>query len=79
MRKSTLGIPPEFQEATTAERIAFVTRLWDEIVESGEDVPVPDHHKLILDERLRAFRMNPQPGKPWAEVRDELLTRLRSS
>ncbi len=79
MGKSTLRTPPEFGEATTAERIAFVTRLWDEIVESGEDVPVPDHHKAILDERLRAFRMNPQPGKPWAEVRDELLTRLRAS
>jgi putative addiction module component (TIGR02574 family) len=79
MSKSTLRIPPEFVEATTAERIAFVTRLWDEIVESGEDVPVPDHHKAILDERLRAFRTNAQPGKPWAEVRDELLTRLRSS
>jgi putative addiction module component (TIGR02574 family) len=79
MSKSTLRIPPEFGEATTAERIAFVTRLWDEIVESGEEVPVPDHHKAILDERLRAYRANPKPGRPWSEVRDEILSRLRSS
>ena len=78
MSKTTLEIPREFDEATTAERIAFVTRLWDQILQSGEEVPVPDHHRAILDERLDAFRANPQPGKPWAEVRDELLARLRS-
>ena len=79
MSKSTLKIPPEFEDATTAERIAFVTRLWDKIVESGDEIPVPDHHKAILDQRLRAYRMNPEGGKPWGEVRDELLARLRSS
>ena len=78
MSRSTLKVPPEFGKATTEERIAFVTRLWDEIVDSSDDVPVPDHHKAILDERLRAYRANPEPGKPWAEVRDELLSRLRS-
>jgi putative addiction module component (TIGR02574 family) len=79
MSKSTLKIPPEFEDATTAERIAFVTRLWDRIVSSDDEIPVPDHHRAILDERLRAYRMNPERGKPWGEVRDELLARLRSS
>lgn len=78
MSKTTLRIPPEFDEASTADRIAFVTQLWDQILESGAVVPIPDHHRAILDERLRAFRVNPEPGKPWAEVRDELLARLRS-
>ena len=78
MSKTILQIPPEFDAASTQERIDFVTRLWDHIVASGKEVPVPDHHKAILEERLHAYRANPQPGTPWAQVRDELLARLQS-
>jgi putative addiction module component (TIGR02574 family) len=78
MSRSKLQIPPEFDDASTEERIEFVTKLWDQIVQSGEDIPIPDHHKRILEERLREYRANPQPGKPWAQVRDELLARYRS-
>lgn len=78
MSKILLKIPPEFDLASTQERIEFVGRLWDEILRSGDDVPLPDHHKDILEERLRAYRANPQPGKPWSQVRDELLARFGS-
>jgi len=76
MSKILLKIPPEFDLASTQERIEFVGRLWDEILRSGDDVPLPDHHKDILEERLRAYRANPPSGKPWSQVRDELLARF---
>lgn len=76
MTKQPLKIPAEFDNASTQERIEFVGRLWDEILKSGEEVPVPDHHKTILGERLHAYRAVSSPGKPWPQVRDELLARF---
>jgi len=74
-----LRVPAEFDAVPTDERIAFVQELWDRIARDPERLPVPDEHKRILDERLDAFAANPEPGRPWSEVRDQLLSKLRSS
>jgi len=74
-----LKIPPEFNSAPKEQRIAFVQDLWDQIAQDPENVPVPESHKSILEERLEAYRRNPQGGHPWAEVRDQLLEKLRST
>jgi putative addiction module component (TIGR02574 family) len=71
-------VPPEFDDATNEQRIAFVQELWDRIADDPSNVPIPESHKRILDERLDAYCQNPQHGKPWGEVRDELLAKLRS-
>ena len=36
-----------------------------------------EEHKRILDDRLKADRENPDPERPWGEVREELLGKLR--
>ena len=77
--KLRLEIPPEFEAASWEERIAFVQALWDRMTEDPEKIPVPEHHKRILRERLEAYRENPERGRPWDEVRDEILQKLRSS
>ena len=76
---TNLQIPPEFDDAPETERIAFVEELWNRIAQHPDAVPVPDHHKRILDQRLNAYRRNPEAGRPWSEVRDQLLANLRSS
>jgi len=79
MNTVKVPIPPEFDAASEDQRIAFVQELWDRIAQDPERVPVPDNHRRILDERLDAYRANPQTGRPWTEVREELLTKLRDS
>jgi putative addiction module component (TIGR02574 family) len=78
MSRSTLPIPSEFLEAPPEERIAFVQMLWDEIAQDPESVPITDHHKAILDERLQAYAKNQEAGEPWDVVRDRILADLRS-
>jgi putative addiction module component (TIGR02574 family) len=75
---ASLKIPPEFDAASSDEQISFVQELWDRIARQPERVPVPDEHKRVLDERLSAYAANPRAGKPWSQVRDELLSKLRS-
>jgi putative addiction module component (TIGR02574 family) len=79
MSNAKLAVPPEFDAVPKEERIAFVQELWDRIARDPEHVPVPNHHKRILEERLEAYRANPQAGQPWSEVRDQLLAKLRDS
>ena len=74
-----LKIPPEFDNAPKSQRIAFVQELWDRIAQDPDQVPIPEEHIRILDERLNAYQANPQPGRPWNEVREELLARLHKS
>ena len=79
MSKVHLQIPPEFDSASGEERLAFVQALWDRIAADPDSVPVPEHHKRILRERLEAYRADRERGRPWNEVRDELLAKYRSS
>jgi putative addiction module component (TIGR02574 family) len=74
---SPFAVPPGFDEASNEQRIAFVQELWDRIAANPQRVPVPPEHRRILEERLAAYATDPQPGRPWNEVRDELLGRLR--
>jgi putative addiction module component (TIGR02574 family) len=74
-----LKAPPEFDTVPKSQRIAFVQELWDRIAQDPIRVPIPDEHIQILEERLNAYRSNPKSGRPWNEVREELLASLHSS
>jgi putative addiction module component (TIGR02574 family) len=74
---TNLKVPPGFDEASKEQRIAFVQELWDRIAQDPEKVPVPIEHQRILEERLKEYRANPEAGRPWSEVRDHLLAKLR--
>ncbi len=74
----TLPIPPPgFDDLPVEDKLDYVQSLWDRIAARPEDVPVPDWHRRVLDARLAAYRADPQEGKPWKEVREEVLRKLR--
>ena len=77
MRHSLKTVPPEFESLPVEERIRYVQHLWDYIVTGSQSVPVPEEHKRILDERLKDYKEHPDSGRPWEEVREELLGKLR--
>ena len=72
-------IPAEFKALSTDERIAYVQALWDFIAQSPEDIPVPEWHRQVLEERLARWRENPAEGKTWEEVKEIILGKLRDS
>ena len=74
---TNLKVPTGFDEAPKEQRIAFVQELWDRIAQDPARVPVPVEHQRILEERLKEYRANPKAGRPWSEVRDQLLAKLR--
>jgi putative addiction module component (TIGR02574 family) len=77
MSKPIPSPPPGFDELSVEERIDYVQSLWDCIAATPEQVPVPEWHHRILQERLESYRANPTAGHPWADVRAEISGKLR--
>lgn len=61
----------EIFELSTEERLHLIETLWDSL--PPHDVPVPDWHKEVLEERLEDHRRNPDDSVSWEEVKKELL------
>jgi len=70
--------PPGFDELSAEEKLEYVQALWDRVSEHPEDVPVPDWHREVVAQRLAAHRRGDMISRPWSEVREDLLTRLRN-
>jgi putative addiction module component (TIGR02574 family) len=68
-------IETELRTLSPSERILLVEEIWDRIAAEPATVPLLHAHRAELDRRLDALEKNPDPGRPWAEVRDELLRR----
>lgn len=64
--------PPGFDDLSAEERIDYVQRLWDKVAADPEQVPVPEWHRAVLQERLEDYRANPDEGSEWPEVRERL-------
>lgn len=78
MTKSVQVPPPGFDELTVDEQIDYVQELWDRIAARPEDVPVPDWHKKLIDERLREHLDDPSDVRSWSEVRERIEKKLRA-
>jgi putative addiction module component (TIGR02574 family) len=64
--------PPGFETLSVDEKIDYVESLWDSIAESVEATPVPDWHREVIRERLSEHHADPDAGRSWEEVRQEL-------
>ena len=52
------------------ERLRLIGEIWDSI--ESESIEIPDHHKGILDARLKSMEENPGAGSSWEEVKARL-------
>lgn len=68
-------IESEFRALSPAERILLVEEIWDRIAAEPASVPLSAEHRAELDRRLDTLDKTPDPGRPWSEVRTELLGR----
>jgi putative addiction module component (TIGR02574 family) len=69
------AIEAELRTLSPSERILLVEEIWDRIAAEPDSVPVSDAQRAELDRRLDALEKQPEPGRPWSELRDELLGR----
>ena len=70
--------PPGFDELSPDEKLEYIQALWDRFAEHPEEVPVPDWHRQVIAVRVAAYRRGDRSSRPWPEIREELLARLRT-
>lgn len=68
--------PPGFDDLPVEDKVEYVEALWDRIAATPENVPVPEWHQQLVSDRLAEYRNDPKAGRPWREVRDDLLRDL---
>jgi putative addiction module component (TIGR02574 family) len=55
---------PEVERLTAAEKLQFVSELWNELASHPEDLPVSREIVEELDRRTDHFRQNPEALRP---------------
>jgi hypothetical protein len=72
MPETSIQTPPGFNELPKAEQVRYLQALWDQISANPDEVPVPESHLQLAEERLRRYREDPSTAKPAFDVIDRL-------
>jgi Putative addiction module component len=57
--------------------VRYLQALWDQISANPDEIPVPEEHLRLAEERLRRYRENPSTAKPAFEVIDRLAQKSK--
>jgi putative addiction module component (TIGR02574 family) len=69
--------PPGFAELSKAEQIRYLQDLWARIAEKPGELPVPESHLELAEERLAEYRRDPNRARSAYEVIDRLANRAK--
>ena len=72
MEPTTIPEPAGFNDLTKAEQIRYLQALWDHIFEGPGDIPVPESHLNLAEERRAEYRRDPSRARPARDVLDRL-------
>lgn len=64
------------RELTVAQRLDLVEELWDSIAADQGALPLTDAQRAVLDQRLDAYELDGNPGRPADEVIADIRNRL---
>ena len=77
MEHTAISEPPGFAELTKAEQVRYLQALWDRIAEKPGDLPVPESHLEVAEERLAEYRRDPTRAHSAYDVLDRLAKKPR--
>lgn len=72
MAQRPIPEPPGFSELTKSEQIRYLQALWDRIAEQPGELPAPESHLALAEERLASYRRDPDRARPAHDVLDRL-------
>lgn len=64
MEPTTIPEPAGFSDLSKPEQTRYLQALWDRIAESPGEIPVPESHLALAEERLAEYRRDPSRGRP---------------
>ncbi len=64
---------PEIQRLSAAEKLQFVSELWNDLEAHPSEVPVSREIISELDRRMEDFRQHPEKFTTWEAVKERIL------
>ena len=55
------------------EKLILVEALWDSIASDPGTVEIPEHHQLVIEQRLQSLNEDKAQGKSWDKIRSNYL------
>ena len=77
MEHTSIPEPPGFSNLSKTDQIRYLEALWDQISEHPSEVPVPETHIELAEQRLADYRRDPDRARPAFEVIDQLSKKIR--
>ncbi len=77
MEYTSIPEPPWFSNLSKPEQIRYLQALWDRIAENPNQVPVPETHLQVAEQRLAEYRRNPDRAGSAYDVLDRLGKKTR--
>ena len=77
MQQTTIAEPPGFAKLSKAEQVRYLQDLWDRIAEKPGELPVPESHLELAEERLAEYRRDPSRARSAYDVIDRLAERAK--
>jgi putative addiction module component (TIGR02574 family) len=64
---------PEVRSLSSAEKLLFVSELWNDLEEHPSEVPVSREILAELDRRMEHFKQHPEEFTTWEAVKQRIL------
>jgi putative addiction module component (TIGR02574 family) len=64
---------PDIQRLSSAEKLIFVSELWNDLEAHPSEVPVAREILAELDRRMEHFRMHPEEFTTWEAIKKRIL------
>ncbi len=77
MEPTTIPEPAGFSNLSKVAQIRYLQALWDRIAERPGEIPVPESHLALAEERLAEYRRDPSRAQSARDVLDRLAKKER--
>lgn len=68
MVHTDVPIPEGFDLLPPEERVLYVESLWERITRSDEEIPIPESHLRLIENRWREHLADPDSAIPMADA-----------
>lgn len=72
MSQTSITEPPGFSELSKAEQVRYLMSLWDQIADAPGELPVPESHLELAEQRLKDYLDDPNTSHSAFEILDRL-------
>jgi hypothetical protein len=64
MEHTAIPEPAGFADLSKTEQVRYLQALWDRIADQPAELPVPESHLKLAEERLAIYRQDPTRARP---------------